>query len=193
MPNYNLHDPDAKMTVYVPFEDTGLDYYKNYTVTDAETGEVIVSGSASKVASFTVSVPYEDQRIFMVKASGKIDVPDDEPEDTDSEPTGGVTEPEPDDSTTEPDDSSSEPDDSTTESEMTGSETEPDPEDSSSEPEENGDPADNEEPADDADVKSSFPVIPVVIAVVVVVLAAGGVTAFLIARKKKSAGQTSDK
>ncbi|MGN0493002.1 MAG: hypothetical protein ACI4F7_05075, partial [Acutalibacteraceae bacterium] len=73
IPNYNLHDKDAEMTVYVPFADTGLDYYRSYTVTDVETGEVIVKGSASQVAKFTVSVPYEDQRVFMVKASGKID------------------------------------------------------------------------------------------------------------------------
>lgn len=73
VPNYNLHDKDSKMTVYLPFADTGLDYYRSYTVTDVETGEVIVKGSASRVAKFTVSIPYEDQRVFMVKASGKID------------------------------------------------------------------------------------------------------------------------
>lgn len=73
IPNYNLHDKEAEMTVYVPFADTGLDYYRSYTVTDVETGEVIVKGSASKVAKFAVSVPYADQRVFMVKASGKID------------------------------------------------------------------------------------------------------------------------
>ena len=84
VPNYNLHDIDSDMTVYIPFADTGLDYYRNYTVTDAETGELIVSGSASKVAQFTVNVPYEDQRVFMVKASGRIDLSEYNDEDTDS-------------------------------------------------------------------------------------------------------------
>lgn len=76
IPNYNLHDKNAKMTVYVPFAKTGLDYYSNYTVTDVETGEVIVKGSASKIAKFTVSVDNCDQRVFMVKASGKINPAD---------------------------------------------------------------------------------------------------------------------
>ena len=60
------------MTVYTPFVSTGLDYYSNYTVTDAETGEVIVKGSASKVAKFTVEVPHNDLRVFLVEATGKL-------------------------------------------------------------------------------------------------------------------------
>ena len=73
VPNYNIHDKEAKMTVYTPFSQTGLDYYKNYKITDLSTGEVIVSGSASKVAKFTVSVPYENQRLFLVEATEKLD------------------------------------------------------------------------------------------------------------------------
>ena len=72
VPNYNIHKPNTDMTVYVPFQETGLQNYKSYTVTDAETGEVIVKGSAADISKFTVKVPYEDQRVFMVKASGKI-------------------------------------------------------------------------------------------------------------------------
>lgn len=74
VPNYNVHDKAADMTVYMPFNATGLDHYKSYTVTDAETGEVIVKGSAGKVAKFTVKVPYEDQRVFKVEASGKLEI-----------------------------------------------------------------------------------------------------------------------
>ena len=73
VPNYNLHEKNTKMTVYIPFAGTGLDYYRHYKVTDVETGEVIVTGTASEVAKFTVKVPHSDQRVFMVKASGKID------------------------------------------------------------------------------------------------------------------------
>lgn len=73
IPNNNIHRPNAQMTVYIPFVDTGLDYYKSYTVTDAETGRVIVKGSASKVAKFRINVPHNDQRVFLVTATGKID------------------------------------------------------------------------------------------------------------------------
>ncbi len=72
VPNYNINKPNTDMTVYVPFKETGLKNYKSYTVTDAETGEIIVKGSAADISKFTVKVPYEDQRVFMVKASGKI-------------------------------------------------------------------------------------------------------------------------
>lgn len=72
IPNNNVQNLNAKMTVYTPFVSTGLDYYSNYTVTDAETGEVIVKGSASKVAKFTVEVPHNDLRVFLVEATGKL-------------------------------------------------------------------------------------------------------------------------
>jgi len=73
VPNYNIHEKDAKMTVYTPFKEAGLENYKKYTVTDVYTGEIIVSGSAAKVAKFTVSVPYENQRLFLVEAAEKVD------------------------------------------------------------------------------------------------------------------------
>lgn len=72
IPNYNVHDKNAQMTVYMPFVKTGLDYYKTYTITDAITGEVIVSGGASAVAKFKIQVPYEEQRVFVVKAENKL-------------------------------------------------------------------------------------------------------------------------
>lgn len=72
VPNYNVHDKSGKMTVYMPFEGTGLENYKKYTVTNAVTGEAIVSGSAAKVAKINVTVPYEDMLVLKVKAEGKI-------------------------------------------------------------------------------------------------------------------------
>lgn len=72
IPNYNADAADADMTVYVPFEETKLQNYRSYTVTDAETGELIVKGNAAAVAKFTVNIPFEDQRVFIVKASYKI-------------------------------------------------------------------------------------------------------------------------
>lgn len=77
VPNYNVHDKSGKMTVYMPFEDTGLKGYKNYTVTNAITGQTVVSGSAAKVAKFDVTVPYEDMLVLKVQASGKPVQPDD--------------------------------------------------------------------------------------------------------------------
>ena len=78
------------MTVYVPFEETELQNYRRYTVTDAETGELIVQGSAAAVAKFTVNVPFADQRVLVVKASDKIPTKtndaDNTPGDTVSEP-----------------------------------------------------------------------------------------------------------
>lgn len=78
VPNYNVRKGDGKFTVYTPFNATGLDYYRQYVLTDAETGEVIAKGNAASVAKFTVEVPYEDQRVFVLKASGKIIISDSE-------------------------------------------------------------------------------------------------------------------
>lgn len=75
VPNYNVHDKSGKMTVYMPFESTGLENYRNYTVTNAVTGENIISGSASKVAKFAVTVPYEDMLVLKVKATDKLQKP----------------------------------------------------------------------------------------------------------------------
>ncbi len=76
VPNYNIHDQSGKMTVYLPFEDMGLDFYQRYTVTDAITGENIVSGKANEVAKFSLVVPSEDMRVIKVQATGKYEVKD---------------------------------------------------------------------------------------------------------------------
>lgn len=72
VPNYNIHNPNAVMKVHMPFKATGLGSYRYYKVTDIETGEVIVSGTKDKVATFEVTVPANDQRVFLVTAEGKI-------------------------------------------------------------------------------------------------------------------------
>lgn len=162
IPNYNLHDKDAKMTVYVPFAGTGLDYYRSYTVTDVETGEVIVKGSASKVAKFTVSVPHSDQRVFMVKASGKIDpseLTEEEKQTWEQIETNNQT---------------------TTESQVSQTENETEPET------ETKTVVVKKKKKKNTNAESSFPVIPVVIGSVAGVLAVGGViTVLLVAKKRK--------
>ncbi len=75
IPNYNLHDKSGKMTVYLPFEEMGLDHYRSYTVSDAFTGKTIVQGPASKVAQFALNVPLNKLGVFVVKASGKMERP----------------------------------------------------------------------------------------------------------------------
>ena len=88
VPNYNQHYPNAKMTVYLPFEDMGLENYKSYVITDAITGEKIASGNRNAVYKFTTNVPYQDARVFKVVATGKINTtPSTEPEDIDDEYT----------------------------------------------------------------------------------------------------------
>lgn len=162
IPNYNLHDKDAKMTVYVPFAGTGLDYYRSYTVTDVETGEVIVKGSASQVAKFTVSVPHSDQRVFMVKASGKIDpseLTEEEKQTWEQIETNNQT---------------------TTESQVSQTENETEPET------ETKTVVVKKKKKKNTNAESSFPVIPVVIGSVAGVLAVGGViTVLLVAKKRK--------
>lgn len=104
VPNYNIHDQSGKMTVYLPFEDMGLDFYQSYTVTDAITGERIVSGKANEVAKFSVVVPSEDMRVIKVQASGKYEVkndpsskPDDGPNSEPDDNPSGEPSSEPDD------------------------------------------------------------------------------------------------
>lgn len=83
IPNNNIYDKNPDMTVYMPFFNTGLDYYSHYKVTDAVSGEVIAEGTAADVAKFTVKVPNQNQRLFLVKASGKINIVDDEEQQND--------------------------------------------------------------------------------------------------------------
>ncbi|MBQ8684022.1 MAG: hypothetical protein IJ518_05870 [Clostridia bacterium] len=71
VPNNNVHDPDATMTVVVPFEDMGIGYNTKYRVTDLLTGKVIVEGSRSAVQDFAVKVPYDEVGTYLVEAVGK--------------------------------------------------------------------------------------------------------------------------
>ena len=185
IPNYNLQKKDAKMTVYLPFTETGLDYYSNYVVTDAETGKVVVSGSASKVAKFTVEVPYEDQRVFMVKATGKIQ----KAEHTVSQPTvsseisgnaGTVSD-------TMNNESSSVTSDDSTSSEEASSEEVTSSEQESSKTQYEEETVVIRRKKDSN--KSGFPVWAIILIVCGVVAAAAGVVVTLVVMKKKKAGK----
>lgn len=77
IPNNNVQNVNKKFTVYLPFEEMDLMYYKNYTISDALTGEKIISGSMSKVRKFLLEVPQGDMRTLVVKGSGKYTPSDD--------------------------------------------------------------------------------------------------------------------
>lgn len=82
IPNYNIHDKDTDFKVYVPFADMELDYYSSYTVTDLITGEVVVSGNAAAVHSFTADVEFEDMGVYRIEAHGARQLPAAETEET---------------------------------------------------------------------------------------------------------------
>ncbi len=82
IPNYNLHTADAVMKVHMPFENTGLDHYSYYRITDMITGEVIVKGTAKQIAAFEIKVPINDQRVLLVEAGGKFEVTEESISDT---------------------------------------------------------------------------------------------------------------
>ena len=72
IPNNNIHDPDAAMTVHVPFKACGLDYYSYYRVTDLISGKVIAKGNAKQIQNITLKVPHNSQRVLLVEAGGKF-------------------------------------------------------------------------------------------------------------------------
>jgi hypothetical protein len=73
VPNFSIKEKTEKMTVYLPFKDMNLYSYRSYKVTDAYTGKEIVSGVASKVAKFDVTVPYQDMAVIKIEAEGKFE------------------------------------------------------------------------------------------------------------------------
>lgn len=190
VPNYNVHDKSGKMTVYLPFEDMGLDHYSRYTVTDAITGKSILSGNAKQVAEFAVTVPANDMRVIKVQASGKYEVKDNPGTDpggnTSSNPAG------------QPDSSQAgEPDASSDYNPAEDPASEPD-DNPTSEPEDNpgSDPgsspnssAGTQSPAPvikPEDPKSGGPTLWIILGVVGGVLVLGGAGAVIYAVRKRS-------
>ncbi|MBR4072628.1 MAG: alpha-galactosidase [Clostridia bacterium] len=70
VPNMNSNKA-TKFTVYTPFTDTNLQGYESYKITDLLSDKVILKGSASKVAKFSVNIPYEYQGIYLIEGIGK--------------------------------------------------------------------------------------------------------------------------
>ena len=74
IPNANVNGKNGKMSVMVPFEETGLDMYKKYTVTDLMTNKTIVTGDASKAGIFNVEIPNGELGIYLVKGADKKEI-----------------------------------------------------------------------------------------------------------------------
>lgn len=73
VPNNNIHKTDGKMTVYLPFEDINLSNYRKYTITDVNTGKLIVSGTKTQVSRFQTTVKQGYIGVFEVKAEGYVE------------------------------------------------------------------------------------------------------------------------
>ncbi len=76
VPNANVNNKNAKMSVLIPFEETGLSKYKEFTVTDLMSNKKIVSGDASKAGVFTVQIPAGELGIYLVEGTNKKEIKD---------------------------------------------------------------------------------------------------------------------
>lgn len=74
VPNANVKDPDGKMSVMIPFEETGLDKYQKYTVTDLMNDKKIVTGDAKKAGIFEVEIPTGELGIYLVEGSDEKEI-----------------------------------------------------------------------------------------------------------------------
>lgn len=71
VPNANVTNKDAKMSVLIPFEETGLNQYNKFKVTDLMNDKKIVSGDANKAGVFTVKVPEGELGVYLVQGTDK--------------------------------------------------------------------------------------------------------------------------
>ena len=63
----NAAEQPHEITVTLPFDEAGLADNKAYTVTDAETGAVILHGLDRRSSSFTVTVLPQYQRVLLAE------------------------------------------------------------------------------------------------------------------------------
>ncbi len=66
IPNANETNPNAKMSVTIPFEEMGMDTNQIFTVTDLMSDKKIVSGSATKIGTFDVQIPEGELGVYLV-------------------------------------------------------------------------------------------------------------------------------
>ncbi len=75
IPNGNLHSPDATFKVYVPLADMNLNGYESYKITDALSGEVVLTGNEAAVQKFLTKVGAGKMALFLIEASGNRVLP----------------------------------------------------------------------------------------------------------------------
>ena len=66
VPNGNVTNPNAKMSVTIPFEEMGMDVNQIFTVTNLMSDEKIASGSSAKVGTFDVQIPEGELGVYLV-------------------------------------------------------------------------------------------------------------------------------
>lgn len=66
VPNANETNPNAKMSVTIPFEEMGMDGNQIFTVTNLISDEKIASGSAAKIGTFDVQIPEGELGVYLV-------------------------------------------------------------------------------------------------------------------------------
>lgn len=64
----NNKETSYNVNITVSLEDIGLSEYNDFTVTDAETGKMILSGTAADIDNITVEVSAMDQRVLLITA-----------------------------------------------------------------------------------------------------------------------------
>ena len=176
VPNNNVHNMDANMTVVVPFQDMGIGYNTKYRVTDLLTGKVIAEGSRSAVQDFEVKVPYDEIGTYLVEAVGKeIEAPVTNTSTTTASQTNSTTRSENESTatTTEEDTSSVEEDTSSVEEDVNSVE-----EDITSEATDN--------PSGTEPIEEDTPVWPFIVAGVGVLVVLAAVIIFVLTKKKKT-------
>lgn len=72
VPNNNLQNPNATLTVTIPFADMKMGDYKRYTVTNLLTGEKIVSGTKSQIGVFETKVDKGAIGVYLVSGGDKV-------------------------------------------------------------------------------------------------------------------------
>lgn len=70
VPNGNTTDRDAKMSVYIPYEDIGAEKSTNVKITDLMTGKVIGQGSTKDNLMFEADVKYNELGVYLVETTG---------------------------------------------------------------------------------------------------------------------------
>lgn len=182
VPNSNLQNTEGDMTVIVPFAEMGMFNYESYTVTDLMSDTKLVSGDKETAGVFDVQVPHGEIGVYLVEASGRIDVPTTPAEPEDPEPAAPAE-------SSEPDAADPQQPEEPVESETSDSSEEPvssEPEDTQPSQEATSAGEVSEQPAGPAEPRNNGFWIALVVMGVLVVAGAAGLVVFILKKPKAS-------